>query len=42
MQAGAAGPEETFAESCARFFGGDATLAAEWKNLHAFWNSNPY
>lgn len=42
MQAGSAGPEETFAESCARYFGGDATLKTEWTNLHAFWNSNPY
>jgi hypothetical protein len=32
-----AGHEETYAESAARFFGGDPSLAGSLPNLHAFW-----
>lgn len=36
-QDGRAGLEESYAESASRFYGGDATLPADWPNLHAFW-----
>ncbi len=42
MQAGGAGFEETFAESCARFFGGDSSMAADWTALAAFWKGKPF
>lgn len=42
MQAGSAGLEETFAESCARFYGGDNTMKADWTDLEAFWKSKPF
>ncbi|NUS99612.1 MAG: hypothetical protein HOP96_01395 [Sphingomonas sp.] len=38
-QEGRAGLEETYAESASRFFGNDASLAASWPNLRAFWLS---
>jgi hypothetical protein len=40
-QAGTAGQEETYAESAARFFGGDPGDAAAHPNLHDFWDKNP-
>jgi Anthrax toxin lethal factor, N- and C-terminal domain len=40
-QAGAAGREETYAESGARFFGGDPDLAADWPALFAYWSGAP-
>lgn len=36
-QDGRAGLEESYAESASRFYGGDATMPADWPNLHAFW-----
>jgi hypothetical protein len=42
LQAGDAGPRETFAESCARHLGGDRTLATDWPELKTFWNANPW
>jgi hypothetical protein len=39
-QAGSAGPEETFAESAARYFGGDPTDAARHPNLHDYWKKH--
>lgn len=36
-QPGDAGLEETYAESAARFFGGDPTDAVNHPNLHAYW-----
>jgi hypothetical protein len=40
-QAGAAGQQETYAESAARYYGGDPTDAATHPNLHDFWDKNP-
>ncbi len=40
-QAGSAGPEETFAESAARHYGGDPTDAATHPNLSAYWATDP-
>jgi hypothetical protein len=42
LQAGNAGLQETFAESCARHFGGDAKMGTDWPALKAFWNHNPW
>ena len=39
QQAGDAGLQETFAESAARYFGGDTTLQSQWPHLYAFWES---
>ena len=36
-----AGPEETFAESCARFYSGDRFSAESTPHLHKYWRSNP-
>ncbi len=35
-----AGADETFAESFARFYGGDPTLEQDWPALYRFWNAN--
>lgn len=40
-QGGEAGPQETYAESAARYFGGDARLSVDWPNLNAFWRGVP-
>ncbi len=40
-QDGIAGLEETYAESGARFFQRDPTLAADWPALFAFWSGAP-
>ena len=40
-QTGAAGREETYAESGARFFAGDPALAADWPALFAYWSGAP-
>jgi hypothetical protein len=40
-QPGAAGQRESYAESAARYFGGDPTDAATHPNLHDFWDKNP-
>ena len=40
-QDGVAGLEETYAESGARFFERDPTLAADWPALFAFWSGAP-
>src|SRR6185369_14158710 len=40
-QAGEAGLQETFAESAARYYGGDATLKKDWPNLYKYWESQP-
>ena len=40
-QDGVAGLEETYAESGARFFQRDPTLAADWPALFAFWSGAP-
>jgi Anthrax toxin lethal factor, N- and C-terminal domain len=40
-QAGTAGQEETYAESAARYYSGDATDAATHPNLHDFWDKHP-
>jgi len=36
LQPGNDGAEEAFAEALARYFGGDATLAQAWPNLHRY------
>ena len=41
QQDGVAGLEETYAESGARFFQRDATLATDWPALFAFWSGAP-
>ncbi|MBE9127038.1 MULTISPECIES: eCIS core domain-containing protein [unclassified Coleofasciculus] len=41
-QAGAAGVEETYAESFARFYGKDPNDATLYPNLHAYWAGNPF
>jgi hypothetical protein len=40
-QAGAAGIEETYAESAARHFSGDPGFTAEWPALAAWWGTDP-
>ncbi|MEZ0312035.1 MAG: hypothetical protein ACAI38_09680 [Myxococcota bacterium] len=35
-----AGADETFAESFARFYGGDPSLEHDWPALYRFWNDN--
>jgi len=40
-QAGTAGPEETYAESSARYHSGDPTDAASHPNLNKYWAGNP-
>lgn len=40
-QAGTAGQEETYAESAARFYGGDPNDATNHPNLHQFWQDHP-
>ncbi len=42
MQSGKVGPQETFAESCALYFGKHAKMKTEWKSLHKFFATNPY
>jgi hypothetical protein len=37
-----AGADETFAESFARFYGGDTTLEADWPALYRFWNATTH
>ena len=39
-QPGAAGQQETYAESAARYFGGDPNDATTYPNLHDFWANN--
>jgi len=40
-QAGSAGAEETYAESAARYYGGDSHDAANHPNLHGYWSGDP-
>jgi hypothetical protein len=40
-QAGDAGLEETFAESAARYYGGDPKMKNDWPNLWKYWDSRP-
>jgi len=40
-QPGVAGPEETYAESAARYYGGDPNDATSHPNLHNYWTSDP-
>ncbi len=40
-QAGSAGQEETFAESAARYYGGDQGDAAAHPNLNSYWATDP-
>jgi hypothetical protein len=40
-QAGDAGLEETFAESAARYYGGDPKMKNDWPNLWKYWDSQP-
>jgi hypothetical protein len=40
QQIGDAGLEEAFAESAARFFGGDPHLQSRWPALHAYWKAS--
>jgi hypothetical protein len=40
-QPGDNGPRETYAESAARYYGGDPTLKTDWPNLYAYWDSQP-
>lgn len=40
-QAGGAGREETFAESAARYYGGDSDDATNHPKLHEYWDSDP-
>ncbi len=41
-QPGAAGQEESFAESAARYYGGDPNDAANHPNLNNYWAGDPY
>jgi hypothetical protein len=41
-QPGAAGVQETYAESFARFYGKDPNDATLYPNLHAYWAGNPF
>ena len=36
-----AGPEETFAESCSRFYASDPSSAENTPHLHKYWRDNP-
>ena len=40
-QPGEAGKEESYAETAARYYGGDQTDAAKHPNLHSYWDSDP-
>ena len=40
-QPGNAGQEETFAESCARFYSNDPSSASNTPHLHKYWRDNP-
>lgn len=40
-QGGSAGPQESYAESAARYYGGDPNDAASHPNLNAYWAGNP-
>jgi hypothetical protein len=40
-QAGVGGPRETFAESAARYYGGDPNDAASHPHLNAYWATHP-
>lgn len=40
-QAGSAGQQETYAESAARYYSGDAHDATAHPNLHTFWDTHP-
>lgn len=40
-QAGEAGQQETFAESAARYYGGDESDAKDHPSLHSYWESDP-
>lgn len=40
-QAGDAGLQETFAESAARYYGGDPKMKKDWPNLYKYWESQP-
>jgi hypothetical protein len=40
-QPGAAGQEESYAESAARYYGGDPNDATQHPNLHDFWDRHP-
>jgi len=40
-QPGAAGQEETYAESASRYYGGDPNDAQDHPNLHGYWDSDP-
>ncbi len=40
-QPGNAGQEETFAESCARFYSNDPSSAQDTPHLHKYWHDNP-
>jgi hypothetical protein len=42
QQPDGAGQEEAFAESAARYFGGDPTLESDWPALYAFWHADPF
>ena len=42
QQAGTAGREESFAESAARYYGGDPNDATNHPNLNNYWAGNPY
>ena len=41
LQGGKAGLQESYAESAARHFGGDPTVASQWPGLSSWWRSNP-
>jgi type VI secretion system secreted protein VgrG len=41
QQPGSAGLEETYAESAARYYGGDPSYATTHPNLHAYWGGDP-
>jgi insecticidal toxin complex protein TccC len=41
QQAGSAGQEETYAESAARYYGGDPNDATNHPNLNAYWAGDP-
>jgi Flp pilus assembly pilin Flp len=40
-QPGAAGREETYAESMAEYYSNPTAMQAQYPNLYAYWNSNP-
>ena len=42
LQPGAAGLEETYAESLSRYFSGDPTLKDDWPHLHAYWAASKF